>query len=162
MSGNKERSRRFAGAMEAFGAGPDISPSFLIKGFPWASLGAATVVDLGGSNGAVSVAIAEGHHSLNFIVQDRSEVIQTAKKDGVPAHLEERIEFMAHDFLTLQPVTADVYLFRYIFHNWPDAYAIKILQQLVPALKPGASVLINDHLLPEPNTASLTMEREVR
>lgn len=49
--------------MEAFGAGPDISPSFLIKGSPWASLGAATVVDLGGSNGAVSVAIAESNPS---------------------------------------------------------------------------------------------------
>ena len=80
----------------------------------------------------------------------------------MPANLEKRISFMAHDFMTEQPITADVYLFRYIFHNWPDAYAFKMLQQLIPVLKPGALVLINDHMLPEPNTASLTMEREVR
>ena len=162
MSSNEERARRFAGAMEAFGGGPDISPSFLVKGFPWASLGEGTVVDVGGSSGAVSVAIAEANPSLRFIVQDRPEVIESAKSNSMSNHLEERIKFMAHDFMSEQPVIADVYLFRYIFHNWPDAYAIKILRQLIPALKPGALVLINDHLLPEPNTSSLTMEREVR
>ena len=148
--------------MEAFGGGPDISPSFLVQCFPWVSLGESTVVDVGGSSGAVSVAIAEANSALKFIVKDRPEVIESAKNIAMPVDLEERITFMAHDFLTEQPVTADVYLFRYIFRNWPDTYAIKILQQLIPALKPGALVLINDHLLPEPNTASLTMEREVR
>lgn len=148
--------------MEAFGGGPDISPSFLVNGFPWGSLGAATIVDVGGSNGAVCIAIAEAHPALKFMVQDRAEVVQTLKHRSVPSALEGRVEFMAHNFFTPQPVVADVYLFRYIFHNWPDAYAIKILRHLIPALKPGARVLINDHLLPEPNTASLTAEREIR
>lgn len=148
--------------MEAFGEGPDISPAFLVKGFPWASLGAAKVVDLGGSNGSVSLAIAEAHPDLHFSVQGRPEIIEGLSEDSIPPHLKDRISFMAHDFFTEQPVVADLYLFRYIFHNWPDAYAVKILRQLIPVLKPGARVLINDHLLPEPNTASLTTEREVR
>ena len=147
--------------MEAFGAGPDISPSFLVKGFPWASLGAAIVVDVGGSNGAVCIALAEAYPAFKLINQDRPEVI--ASVGCLPSVLKDRVEHMAYDFFTDQPVAgADVYLFRYIFHNWPDAYAVKILQRLIPALKPGARVLINDHMLPEPNTTSLTMEREVR
>lgn len=32
-------------------------------------------------------------------------------------------------------------------------YSIKILQSLIPALKPGARILINDRVLPEPNTS---------
>lgn len=148
--------------MQAFGNGPDISPSFLVDGFPWSSLGTATIVDVGGSNGAVGRAIADAHPDLNFIVQDRPEVIEDAAKSELPPHLADRITFMAHDFFTEQPVAADVYLFRYIFHNWPDAYAAKILQQLIPVMKTGTRVLINDSLLPEPNTVSLTTEREVR
>ena len=161
-STNPEKATRFASAMQAFGEGPDISPDFLVNGFAWASLGPALVVDVGGSNGSVSRAIAEAHPNLRLIVQDRPDVIESAKSKELPAHLANRIDFTAHDFFTEQPVSADVYLFRYIFHNWPDAYAVKILRQLIPALRPGARVVINDHLLPEPNAASLITEREVR
>lgn len=148
--------------MQAFGDGPDITPAFLVDNFPWNSLGTGTVVDLGGSSGSVSKAIAQAHPALKLVVQDRLDVIEAAKQSDIPEELAGRIEFSAHDFFTEQPVEADVYLFRYIFHNWPDAYAVKILRQLIPVLKPGARVLVNDHLLPEPNTASLTTEREVR
>ena len=162
LGANPEKSKRFAAAMQAFADGPDISPNFLVDNFSWSSLGRGQIVDLGGSNGNVSLAIAEKHHDLSFIVQDRAEVISTAKEAKLPSHLADRVQFMEHDFFIEQPIVADVYLFRYIFHNWPDSYAIKILRQLIPVLKPGARILIHDHLLPEPNTASLTTEREVR
>lgn len=159
---NPDRAKRFSGAMQAFGDGPDISPTFLVESFPWESLGDGIVVDLGGSNGSVSVAIAQAYQDLHFVVQDRLEVITTVTDQHMPAHVKGRITFMTHDFFTEQPISADLYLFRYIFHNWPDKYAIEILRQLIPVLKPGARILINDHLLPEPNTASLTTEREAR
>ena len=75
LNANPENSKRFAAAMQAFGEGPDISPSFLVKSYPWASLGGATIVDLGGSNGSVSTAIAQAYPTLRFVVQDRPEVI---------------------------------------------------------------------------------------
>jgi SAM-dependent methyltransferase len=146
--------------MQAFGGGPDISPSFLVQAYPWKELATGTVVDLGGSNGSVGAAIAEAYPDLSIIVQDMPEVVNAAIEQE--AQPNSRIRFMAHDFFSEQPVSADLYLFRYIFHNWPDQYAIKILRQLIPALKPGARILVNDHLLPEPNTASLTTEREIR
>ena len=59
---------------------------------------------------------------------------------------------MAHDFFKeAQPVHgADVYFFRFIFHNWPDKYCLKILRSLIPALKTGAKVVIIDYVLPGP------------
>ena len=128
--------------MQAFGDGPDISTKFLVNEYPWQSLGHALVVDVGGSNGSVSKAIAEKHTDLSFVIQDLPHVIQSIEE--------------------VQKMKADLYLFRYIFHNWPDSYAIRILRQLIPVLRPGARILINDHLLPEPNTVSLTAEREAR
>ena len=148
--------------MEAFGDGINISPAGLVKGFSWAVLGTSTVVNIGGSNGFVSMAITKIYPNLSFVVQDRSEVIEAVKEGNIPREIGDRLKFMAHDFFTEQPIVADVYLFRYIFHNWPDTYAIRILRQLIPALRPGAKILINDHLLPEPNTASLMVEREIR
>ena len=157
--------KRFAGAMSAMANGIGSSPSFLAKGYPWSSVGngsgGAVVVDVGGSRGNISVALARAAPGLKFVVQDLAEAIQDVKKD-IPAEFTERIEFMPHDFFMEQPIRADVYLFRNIFHNWSDAHVVKILKATVPALRPGAHVLVNDMLLPEPGTLSWSKERHIR
>lgn len=66
----------------------------------------------------------------------------------VPAELQDRITFEAHDFYTEQTVkNADVYFFRWICHNQSDKYGVRMLQALIPALKPGARIVINDNCL---------------
>lgn len=44
-------------------------------------------------------------------------------------------------------LTQVVYFFRWIIHNYSTPYAVKILKSLVPSLKPGARILINDNCL---------------
>jgi hypothetical protein len=46
-----------------------------------------------------------------------------------------------------QPVVgADIYMLKWILHDWPDAESVAILKALVPALKPGARVLFIDYV----------------
>ena len=155
------RATRFANAMRAITASQLDSPISDIARYPWASIGAGTVVDIGGSNGHVSMALAECFPSLKFIVQDRPEVISGAHS-RVPSTLQSRVSFMAHNFLTEQPIQADCYLFRRIFHNWPEAYCIRILQNLRPVLQAGARIVINEIIMPEPNSLGLVEERKLR
>jgi hypothetical protein len=71
------------------------------------------------------------------------------------AQFKDRIRFLGHNLNDEQPVKgADLYMFRSVLLNWPDAYVVKFLKNLVPALKPGAKVLINEGCLPEPGTVS--------
>ena len=151
--------------MSALSSGSGRSPSFLVKGYPWSSLckgsGTATVVDVGGSKGHVSQMLAQSVPDMKFVVQDLPEVIQ-GLEDAVPDDLKQRLEFMTHDFFDAQPVEADAYLFRNIFHNWSDAQVLKILKATVPALKLGVHIIVNDFVLPEPNTLPWTEERSVR
>jgi hypothetical protein len=66
----------------------------------------------------------------------------------LPAELKPRIDFVAHDFFTEQPVRgADIYIFKWIMHNWSDKYCLRILRALVPALKTGAKVLLFEYVL---------------
>ncbi len=155
--------KRFAGAMATFADGMSISPSLLAKDYPWASIGngAGTIVDVGGSKGNISVALAQNVPSLRFIVQDLPGAMQGAK-DTIPSALASRIEFMEHDFFKDQPVKADAFLFRMIFHNWSDECVIKILKATVPGLKVGSRIIVNDYLVPEPKTMSLMKERTIR
>jgi len=53
------------------------------------------------------------------------------------------------DFFTEQPSVADVYYFRWIFHNWSDKYCIQILRNLIPSLRPGARIVIHERVLPD-------------
>lgn len=148
--------------MTSFASYQGHNAEFLVHGYPWASLGHAVVVDVGGSEGAHSAALARAFPNLEFIVQDLPTVAEAMQNKPRPVELADRIKFMPHDMFTEQPVAADVYLFRWIFHDWPDKYVIRILQQLIPVMKNGARVLINEIIMPEPNTLPLLRERRLR
>ena len=61
-----------------------------------------------------------------------------------------------------QPVhDADLYLFRSVLLNWPDNYVVKFLRQLIPALKTGARVVINEGALPKPGEVGMWDEKIV-
>ncbi|CAG8957889.1 hypothetical protein HYFRA_00000229 [Hymenoscyphus fraxineus] len=142
------RAKRMGGAMTSLTGGEGYEISYLLRNYDWASLNEnhATIVDLGGSHGFVCRALAEHYPNLKFIVQDLQKTIDSAPKLEEP--LASRIKYQSHDFFTTQSVKdADVYFFRWIFHNHSDKYAAKILESLIPAMKKGAKVLINDHCL---------------
>lgn len=135
---------------------------YVLNSFDWTSLSNGLVVDVGGSHGSLSIAIAQSFPTLRFIVQDKAEVVELGR-EMLPANVRDRVSFMSHDFFTEQPVkNADVYALRWILHDWSDKYAVRILQALIPALKPGARILVIEQVLPEPGTASRYQEKTFR
>ena len=107
---------------------------------------------MGGSSGHACFALAKTYPNANFVVQDKSvEALKVGQEQASsdPA-LEQRFKFTEYDFFTPQPVTADVYLYRYILHDWPDEDVIRILKALIRGLKDGARILINEGIVPEP------------
>ncbi|KAH7384627.1 putative Sterigmatocystin 8-O-methyltransferase [Pyrenochaeta sp. MPI-SDFR-AT-0127] len=155
-----ERASRWARGMQVFTERPQFDLSFVIDTYDWESLGQAQVVDVGGSQGHVSLALARRFTNLSMVVQDMEKVVENAK---VPEDLQERVRFMAHDLFATQPVHgADVYYLRWILHNWSDKYCILILRALVPALQPGTRVIIQETLMPEPGTVALWKEKNLR
>ena len=137
-------------------------PKHLVSGYDFTSIGQGVFVDVGGSHGYVSIAIAQTYPNIRCIVQDLPATV-TSGESRLPKEFKEQVSFMVHDFWTEQPVKdADIYYFRWIFHDWSDSYSVKILRQLIPALKNGARVLVNDICMPPPNTISRYQERWLR
>ena len=162
ISKNADREKRYASAMTVFSTGPGLEASHLMNGFDWATIGHGTVVDIGGSHGSFSIAIAQSYPDLNFVVQDQAAVAREGRAK-LPSHLANRVSFMAHDIFNEQPVLdADVYMLRWILHDWSDKYAIRILRALRPALKDGAKIIIMESVLPEPGIMSAFQERALR
>ncbi|SLM41451.1 Winged helix-turn-helix DNA-binding domain [Lasallia pustulata] len=141
------RVRRFGKTIQQVLQQPASSIKHIQPGFDWISLGDATVVDVGGHVGNCAVAIAQAAPKLRLIVQDRPEVVaiaQDPKTSVVPAELQDRITFEAHDFYLPQKTAADVYFYRKTLLNHTDKYATTIIQALSPMLKAGNRLLIMD------------------
>ncbi|KAI0799436.1 putative O-methyltransferase [Xylaria sp. FL0064] len=150
---------QFSKAMRLYSASvPGYSESHLVEGYDWESLGAGLVIDVGGADGHVNRALSKAHPRLNIVVEDLPDVVAAAKQTLPTDH----VQYRAHDFFSTQPIVgANVYLFRWVFHNWPDHYVIRILRAQVPALRKGARILVNESLSPQPGSLPLTLERNL-
>ncbi|MCJ1313933.1 hypothetical protein MMC25_007613 [Agyrium rufum] len=156
------RAQRFAEAMAAFISGRGYDTSDILENYDWDTLGKVTVVDVGGAQGHVGIDLAQRFPNLKVVVQDMEFVVKDASS-RVPDEMQSRVRYMAHDFFSDQTVDASVYYFRWIFHNWSDKYSLKILRALIPALKPGAKILIHDYCLPDkPGDMALWREKQLR
>lgn len=103
--------------------------------------------------------LAEAFPKLHCIVQDYAG-LEPQFKSICPPALQSRITFQQHDFFTPQPVKgASVYLLKHILHDWPDDLAIKIIQNIVPAMAPDSRIIIMDGVVPLPGTAPKELEK---
>ncbi|PNH47456.1 hypothetical protein VD0004_g823 [Verticillium dahliae] len=121
--------------------------------FPWASLGAATVVDVGGGVGGFCLQLSHLYPDLKFVLQDRGPAIVKAQNEVWPrenpaALAAGRIQFVAHDFFEKNPVPeADVYWLRYVLHDWSDDYCVRILSGIRQSMGPRSRILICDQVM---------------
>lgn len=154
------RAHRFRNTMAGLIQRAHLSLDHLVEGFNWASLpDQAVVVDVGGSSGHCSMAIAAANPHLRFIVQDLDSALGCHKAGEA---VSDQIEFMPYDFYTPQPIQADVYLLRWILHDYPDKYAAKILQMQTQSMPPGSRIILMDSVMMPPGTESRLVEREAR
>ncbi|KAL9616206.1 MAG: hypothetical protein Q9160_008896 [Pyrenula sp. 1 TL-2023] len=152
------RAHRLAQSMKLFTETPVFSLEHTVNNFEWGLV--RKVVDIGGSSGHVSIAIAKAYAYIQCVVQDLTSVV-----DGIeaPPELRDRVVYMAHNFMHEQPIKdADVYFLRWVLHDWSDLYAVKILRALIPALSAGCRVVINDSCLPGMGEVSLYQQRFAR
>ncbi|TLD05233.1 uncharacterized protein PgNI_09345 [Pyricularia grisea] len=175
VSSDPALASRFATSMAVFAKRPGFDSSHVTAGYDWASLagsgpsGRAQVVDVGGARGHIGVALAQKFPNLDVVVQDFPQVVQGAESE-LPVELRDgcRISFMGHHMFHPQPVSADAYLFRWIFHNWSDKHCVAVLRAHIPVMKPGARIIIMERIMPDPNedtplaSVSLWEEKDMR
>lgn len=144
--------------MKVMTSRPAFDLSYGTDYYDWESLREAQVVDVGGAQGHFAIALAKRYSQLRIIVQDMTKMVENADAGD----LADRVRFMAHDLFDPQPIRADVYFFRWIFHNWSDKYCIQILKAQMPALKPGARLIVQEALMPETGSVAYWKERDFR
>lgn len=111
-----------------------------------------TIVDIGGGNGALMFALLEACPKPEGIIFDASFVIPQTEQLIAASKYKDRCSAVAGNFFESVPQGKDLYLLKYILHDWDDEACIKILHNCAVAMRPGSKVLILESVIPPGNT----------
>jgi hypothetical protein len=103
-------------------------------------------VDVGGSHGSLLRRLLERNPEASGVVFDLPEVI-----DGWRAEeRDDRLMAVGGDFFEAVPGGGDLYVLKFILHDWDDERAEQILRRVREAVAPDGRLAIVDVVLPEP------------
>lgn len=116
-----------------------------------------TVVDVGGSEGALLAAVLDAHPKTRGVLFDLPHVVATAPELLSASGVAARCEIVAGDFFSFVPEGGDAYVLKSVLHDWGDEQCTLILQRCREAMPPGGKLLVVEQVFParieaEPST----------
>jgi hypothetical protein len=108
--------------------------------YPWGTLG--HVVDVGGGNATLLIAILRAHDGLRGTVVDLAGPVAGAQQAIAAAGLADRAGAQAGSFFDALPAGAGGYLLSGVLHDWDDEDAARILQRCADAAADTGRVLV--------------------
>jgi hypothetical protein len=115
-----------------------------------------TVVDVGGGNGALLVALLEAHPQMRGVLLDLPHAVAVAQHRIAENGLEDRCEAIVGSFFDGVPTGGDAYVLRAILHDWDDDEAVAILRRVRSAMSAEATLVVIERDLGPPNAVPET------
>ena len=111
----------------------------------------ATLVDVGGGNGALLIGVLQRRADVRGIVLELPHVAREARAEIAAAGLSDRCDVIAGDYFEEVPRGADGYLLSHIIHGCDDNRALPILANVRTAAPKHARLLVHDAVVAPPN-----------
>jgi hypothetical protein len=111
-----------------------------------------TIVDVGGGHGTLLTAILRANSALRGVLFDLPHVAEGAQKRLAAAGLAERCEVVAGDFFASVSNGGDVYLLKWIIHDWDEERSVAILKNCHRAMAEHSKLLLVEAVIPSGNT----------
>jgi hypothetical protein len=108
--------------------------------------GVTLALDIGGAGGDVVRAMMRANPELNGGVFDLPHIAPAAGEAAKADGLDERFTTVGGDFFDSVP-PADLYVLKYILHDWDDASCVRILQNCRAQLAKGGRIAVVDHVV---------------
>lgn len=109
------------------------------------------VVDVGGGDGSLLVAVLEANPHVRGVVLDRPAVAELARRNLDAHGLGGRAEAVGGDFLDSVPAGAGAYLMSRVVHVLDDDTSVAGLRSCAKAMAPGGRVLVVERVVPPGN-----------
>lgn len=111
--------------------------------------GLAAVVDVGGGQGSLLIAILTRYSAIRGVLCDLPAVVERARGPIAGAGVTDRCALVGGDFFEAVPGGADAYLLKNVIHDWDDEQATKILRNCHAAMGSRGRVLVIERFIPD-------------
>jgi len=111
-------------------------------------------VDVGGAHGTLLALLQEANPALRGIVFDRPNIARDAEAVIARNGFADRTEVVGGDFFEAVP-SGDLYLLKFILHDWDDESSVKILRRCREAMEPGGRIAIFELIVSDDGEDSL-------
>jgi hypothetical protein len=134
---NPERAGSYNAQM---GSQRAVEAPLVAAAFDWSALG--EVVDVGGGDGSLLIALLRAHPTLRGTVLDLAAPAAAADSALAATGLTDRGRAQAGSFFDPLPPGAGGYILSRVIHDWDDEHALRILQNCADAAWPDGTVLV--------------------
>jgi SAM-dependent methyltransferase len=107
-----------------------------------------TIIDVGGGDGSLLIAILERHAATEGVVFELPSVTERTAQRIAAACLTARCTAVPGDALATVPEGGDAYLLSRVLHDWDDATAARLLRNCAKALSRDGRVLVLERIVP--------------
>jgi hypothetical protein len=168
--GNTPSTKAFGGTMfDYLAAHPDEAELFSAAGASLTGVwgpafadaidtsGVQCAVDVGGANGSLLRHLQRKNPSLQGIIFDRPNTIEHAEAAIKEAGLSQRTRAVGGNFFDSVP-SGDLFLLKFILHDWPDSECTTILQRCREAMAPGGRIAVIEMIVDKANPYAALMD----
>ena len=111
--------------------------------------GVSTVVDVGGGNGGMLLAVLQAHPEMRGILFDLAQGLAGAHETLAAASVADRVTLHEGSFFEAVSSGADLYLLKSIIHDWDDERALAILRTCRRAMSDRSRLVLLERRFPE-------------
>jgi hypothetical protein len=112
----------------------------VVSGYPFPKTG--VVCDVGGGQGVLLAEILRARPQLRGVLVDSAPVLEQARIYFQDQGLEHRVDLVAGDLLGQIDATADIYLLKWILHDWDDPTCRQIVRTIAATMHEGAHLVV--------------------
>jgi hypothetical protein len=153
LSADPARSASYAAQM---GADASAWAPSILAAYDWGAL--AQIVDVGGGNGSLLIALLREHPALLGIVLDLPAAVEAARTSLAAAGLADRSDVVSGSFFDALPAGADGYVLSAILHDWNDDDARAILRRCAEAAGNDGAIFVVEKVGPDGENVRTAMD----
>lgn len=106
------------------------------------------ITDIGGGNGALLFTVLDAAPDSFGIVFDQPYVVEQTV-NLIPIEMKHRCMTMGGSFFEELPADQDLYMTKWVIHDWNDEESIRILKNIHKVMPSGGKLLIIDSVIPD-------------
>ncbi len=151
FAAHPDEGARFGAAMRELTA---VDVAALARAYPWPRRG--VICDVAGGVGTLLAAILERRKQAQGVLIDAPEVLEEGRRFLGAKGLAERVQLRSGDLFGELEARADVYVLKWILHDWSDDACRDILARVRATMPPGARLVSVDQDLDRSRPSPIT------